>query len=173
MTCITAKEQSDLLLTWSVPEDPYYGSSAPLHYAQFYPPKDFRSLQYFTAAYLEAFASDTASLIVFTDWALYAPHEMELIAAARLGAEETRPLIEASGQLFTSKERNLAAAYFSLAVAYGWSSYLYLPSHKTTLFNWEGDIIDFWSDSEKDFIEMRNLISTYNLLYTDKTEQGA
>lgn len=168
MKCLTANEQSELLASWSVPEDPYRGASVPAHYSQFYPPEKFRPLQYFTLAYLELFGAGRSGLVAFTDWALYKPHEMELIDQTRRAEGETRPLIEASGHLFGPEEKNKMVAAFSLGVGYGWSAYLYLPNHKTTLYNWEGDIMDFWTDSTENLQQMGNLLSTYKLKLTGK-----
>lgn len=173
MKCLTDIEQTELLSSWSVPEDPYHGSLSPTYYSQFYPPKQFRALQYFTLAYLEFFGADRPGLVAFTDWGLYAPHEMALIDTTRLAEGETRPLIEASGHHFGPEEKNKMVAAFSLGVAYGWSSYLYLPNHKTILFNWEGDIMDFWTDSAENFSQMASLLSTYKLKLIENDRTSA
>ena len=173
MITLIAAEQSKLLREWGTPEDPYYGPVSPSYYIQFYPPQQFRALQSFVSAYFEIIGSEQPCLVVFTDWALYEQHEMELIVAARLASGDARPLIESSGHFLNANEKNMGTAYFSLATAYGWSSYLYLPGSKTTLFNWEGDIFDFWTDSEKTLEEMRNLVTTYELKYTQSEQSGA
>jgi hypothetical protein len=168
MKCLTANEQSGLLASWAVPEDPYHGATAPACYSQFYPPEKFRPLQYFILAYMELLGTDQPGLVAFTDWALYQPHEMELIDQTRRAEGETRPLIEAPGHLFGPEEKNKIVAAFSLGVGYGWSAYLYLPRHKTILYNWEGEIMDFWTDSAENLRQMEDLLSTYKLRFTEK-----
>ncbi len=174
MKCLTETEQSQLLTDWSVPKDPYrYSSSSPTYYKQFYPPKHFGSLLCFISDYLELFGVDQPSLIAFTDWSTYRPHEMALIDQTRLAEGETRPLNEASGHLFELDERDKAIAAFSIGTDFGWSSYLYLPDRQTILYNWEGDIMDFWTNSADNADHMSRLLARYELKKLSENMQNA
>jgi len=172
MICLDDKEQSELLLAWEVPEDPYHRPLRPRYYTQFYAPKDFKKQQQFTKSFLELFAPDQSFLVAFTDWSQYESHEMDLIQAIRLSNGEKRSLIQSSGHLFSAKECAMATACFSLAIGYNWSSYLYIPKNKSTLFNWEGEIMDFWSDSKSALVGMHKLLRAYGLDYTEDAKKA-
>lgn len=174
MKILTEEEQSELLKAWFVPEDPYNRDDPrPEYYTQFYPPEQLVGILNFTSAFLEAFACDQACLVVFTDWTSYRPHEQKLIDTMRLAFGESRPFMEAPGHVFGPEERDLATGFFSLGVAFGWTAYLYIESDKTVLYNWEGDIFDFWSDSKLKLDKMRELIYFGRLRYTKGAEPDA
>ncbi|RYD77911.1 MAG: hypothetical protein EOP84_14940 [Verrucomicrobiaceae bacterium] len=167
MKCLTLSQQSEILRTWGMCERPYGKEGGPLYYRQFYTPTRFRTLQSFVAVYLEQFAKEESCLLDVEEWAWYEPYEMELIAAARISEGEERPLFEASGHLFSPEESDLATALISLTTAYGWSSYLYVQNSGVILYNWEGDIMDFWSDTKDSLSTMDELITRYELRSTD------
>lgn len=52
---------------------------------------------------------------------------------------------------------------FSLSIAFEWSTCLYSPVNRSTLYNWEGEILDFWTDSEEALAEMRRLVEEFGL----------
>jgi hypothetical protein len=79
---------------------------------------------------------------------LYQPDEMALFDSLRRGHGEHRALIDAPGHLFPAAEQAEAVAHCYLAVIFGWSAYLYLPSGAATVLFWEGDLVDFSSDDE-------------------------
>jgi hypothetical protein len=55
-----------------------------------------------------------------------------------------------------------------VATGLGWTSYLYLPDQKTTLYNWEGEIMDFWTNSSTHHKTMTELIGRFKLKETPK-----
>jgi hypothetical protein len=91
---------------------------------------------------------------------------MRLIDLVRTTHGERRPLIDAAGHLFPTDEKDDLVGLFSLTVAYYWSAYLYFPSSKTTLFNWEGEIFDFWTDDPNCYAKLLELQKSFHLKKT-------
>src|SRR6185312_1757777 len=158
MRCLNNDEQKSWLSRHSIPESTYEGGGTQEFYIQFHTPEKFRQLQFFLNGYFYHFLGDSSALVAITDWWSYQPFEMNLVEKLRLIHGEKRPLIEASGHLFEAKEKDDIIALFSLATAFGWKSYLYLPNQKTTLYNWEGDMMDFWTESDECHKAMAELI---------------
>ena len=50
-----------------------------------------------------------------------------------------------------------------------WSSYLY-STGGVTLYNWEGEVYDFWADDEAALLKMKDLIATFELVETKAGE---
>ena len=89
----------------------------------------------------------------------------------RSSREEDRMLIDAPGHILTSGQKEIGISLFSLSVSFAWSSYLYSAQKHSTLFNWEGDVFDFWTDSEQALEEMRLMLNQFDLTETNKGEQ--
>lgn len=100
---------------------------------------------------------------MITDWPLYKPYEMKIIDFARSAHGEKRPLTDAAGHIFSLDEKHDLIALFSLTVAYDWKAYLYFPSSKTTLYNWEGEIFDFWTDDKSRYNKLLELQKAFYL----------
>tara|TARA_B110000495_G_scaffold198568_1_gene210595 strand:- start:604 stop:885 length:282 start_codon:yes stop_codon:yes gene_type:complete len=81
-------------------------------------------------------------------------------------AVETRPLIESAGHRFGADELEDAVGLFAMATEFGWSSYLYMPDDVGTLYNWEGDLFDFWSRDESRLIAINKVIGKLELEIT-------
>jgi hypothetical protein len=164
MHCLNPTEQKEWLTRSGQVEDPYRegAPSSGKLYRQFYTPPRLSQIEAFVAHYLDAWESGEALLVV-TDWPLYSPYEMKLIDLARLAHGEKRRLIDASGHLFPLDEKDDLVSLFSLTVAYYWSAYLYLPSAKTTLHNWEGEIFDFWTDDSQKYTTLLELQKSFRL----------
>jgi hypothetical protein len=60
-----------------------------------------------------------------------------------------------------------AIAHCYLAVMFGWTAYLYLPSKAATVLFWEGELVDFWSADEQLIQAVRATIQTYELRITN------
>jgi hypothetical protein len=103
-----------------------------------------------------------------TDWGLFQPSEMISILGIRLAQGDARKLIEAPGHCLGSDESEPGIALFSLSASYAWSSYLYSPIHRSTLYNWEGEIFDYWTDSIEALEEMKLLLTQFDLEETTK-----
>jgi hypothetical protein len=112
-------------------------------------------------------------LIHITDWAFYTPSEMLVIDAIRRCHSESRHLIDASGHLVEPSESDLGIALFCVTAAFAWKSYLYSPQLRTTLYNWDGEIFDFWTNGTQEYRTMKSLVSRFALAETTEAEQAA
>jgi hypothetical protein len=167
MNCLTPNECSDWLRVLGIVESPYSQDAAVEDFCfQFEPPIKPSRLTAFTRNLFNTFGEFSGALVVFTDWALYRPDEMALIDSLRRGHGERRPLIDAPGHLFGSAEQAEAIAHCYLAVIFGWTAYLYLPSGAATALFWEGDLVDFWSADASLTQAVRGAIQAYELRIT-------
>lgn len=149
MKTLTNEECSEWLAFHKLPADPYGSAeSRPPFCEQFRLPHHafgisalFRSVLYCVEPY------ETA-LLRITDWGLYEPDQMAVIADLRKAHGEHRPLIESPGQLFAATERDLLIGVLSLVTSYGWTAYLYFD-HGAALLSWEGDLLDFFSSNSE------------------------
>ncbi len=166
MRCLTDSEQREWLIKNGQIENPYgNNSSSGKFYHQFCTPTRLAAIESFSDSYLNLW-KDGEALLVVTDWALYQPYEMRLFELARRAHGENRNLIEATGHIFSIEEKDDLTALFSLTVAYQWKAYLYLPLAKTTLFNWKGEVFDFWTDNFDNSTELLDLQKAFRLKKT-------
>ncbi|MFT5467320.1 MAG: hypothetical protein ACI8UO_002424 [Verrucomicrobiales bacterium] len=173
MRCVTDIEVSEWLCERSVPEDPYRGDTTPDHYVQFYTPSAHRRLDAFVRHYYERIIPDSETMVHMTDWGLYLPSEMIAIVGVRSSIDEKRRLIDAPGHWMTSAENETGISLLSLSASFAWSSYLYCPTQRSTLYNWEGEIFDFWTDSVAAVDELKLIMKQFGLAETAKGEQDA
>ena len=171
MKCLAEGEVNVWLQERGIPKSPYSGEIAPKYYFQFYAPSEYRTTDAFLRLYYSRILSEDESLIDVTDWSLYLPSEMTAIDGIRRLSSERRRLIDASGHWLTAEEAETGVSLFSLTAAFMWKSYLYSKSDRTTLYNWEGEIFDFWTDSKKVLTELRLLVAKFDLSETKKGEQ--
>jgi hypothetical protein len=148
-------------------EEPY-GESLPegSYYKQFAPPAEARRTMAFVRHLLRWVGDFDSALFQINDWALYQPDEMSLIQAIRCSHGENGRLIDLPGHLFEAKERDDLIGMFYLTIMFGWSGYLYIPSTKTIILNWEGDLIDLWSFDAEHFSKFAQIITTFQLSET-------
>lgn len=168
MQCITESQIDEWLDQRSIQKDPYHGNASPQFYIQFYPPTTHGSIDAFVRYYYELIETETDSLIHMTDWSTYKQSEMIAISGIRSGCGEDRMLINAPGHIVHPGEKEIGIALFSLSASFGWSSYLYSPQDHSTLFNWEGEIFDFWTNSVQSMSLMRVILHHFNLTETSK-----
>jgi hypothetical protein len=169
MQCLTPVECSEWLRQRDIIEAPYsHDKPAAARCFQFEPPMKPSRLTAFTRALFDAFGDFPGALLVFTDWSTHNPDEMSLMASLRRGHGEQRWLIDAPGHLFIPTEQADAIGHSYLAVAFGWSVYLYLSSGAATVFFWEGDLIDFWSSDESLSQRVLGVVTSYELRVTSK-----
>ncbi len=166
MKCLTLNECSDWLRERGIVEDPYSQDKGDDFCFQFEPPTNPRRLTAFTRELFDTFGEFSGALVVFTEWALYRPDEMSLVDSLRRGHGEHRALIDAPGHLFGPAEQAEAIAHCYLALMFGWTAYLYLPSARATVLFWEGALIDFWSADERLTESVRGAIQSYELRIT-------
>lgn len=163
MKCLSDREVSGWLLDHELPEDPYRGEAAPDHYLQFSVPKRFLALEAFVRQFYSRIVPEADSLIHFTDWGLYQESQMIAVAGIRVGAGEPRALREAPGQVLPVGSGEVGVALFSLATAFAWSCYLYCPLERTILYNWEGELLDFWTDSNLKHEELKTILKQFGI----------
>ena len=173
MKCITESQINEWLGQRSIHKDSYHGDASPSFYLQFYAPTNHRRIVAFVRYYYDRIVPEVDSLIHLTDWGLYQQSEMIAIAGIRSSRGEDRLVIDAPGHIFSSAEKEIGISLFSLSASFDWSSYLYSPRNHSTLFNWEGEIFDFWSDSELAVSEMRLMLNQFDLTESNKGGQAA
>ena len=158
MKTLTNDDCSEWLASRKLAADPYYSpKSRPPHYEQFPLPQHalssaavFRSI----VACVEPFET---ALLHLTDWALYAPDEMAVVAHVRQACGEQRPLIETPGHVFTATERDLLIGLLALVTFYGWTAYLYFDNG-VTLLSWEGELLDLYCSDSGRYKAVRELL---------------
>ena len=172
MKCMAPEEIRAWLATHQIAADPYAGGTAPSHYIQFYAPLRHRQLEAFIRHYFHRIANTDEAIVQIVDWSPYEASEMLTIAALRATSGESRPLIVCPGHLLSEEEREFGIALFGLAASYLWKAYLYSPSSRSTLYNWEGEIFDFWTDSTEVVTEMQEMLKEFCLSETTETESS-
>lgn len=163
MQCLTEPEASAWLRQRTIPEDPYHRDERPPFYLQFHAPSPHRHTDAWVRQYWKRIIPGADAMVYMTDWGLYEQSEMIAVMGIRNSQGESRPLIEAPAHAVTAEACETGIGLFSLAVSFEWSSYLYSPMNRSTLYNWEGDILDFWTDSEEALAEMRRLVEEFGL----------
>lgn len=171
MRCVTNSQLDEWLSEQSIPKDPYHGDSAPGFYLQFYAPLYHRRIDAFIRNYYDRIVAESDSLIHMTDWGLYQQSEMIAIAGIRSNHGETRRLIDTPGHILTPIQQETGISLFGLAVSFAWSAHLYSPKNRSTLFNWKGEIFDFWTDSAQAMTEMKLMLDQFDLNETSKERQ--
>lgn len=168
MNCITESQIEEWLEQRSIQKDPYHSDTSPAFYLQFYAPANQRRIDAFVRHYYERIVPEADSLIHMTDWGLYEQSEMIAIVGIRSSCGEDRILIDSPGHILSSAENEIGIALFGLSVSFSWNSYLYSPQGNSTLFNWEGEVFDFWTDSEQSVSEMRLMLNQFELTEINK-----
>ena len=164
MNCLTQPEITQWLSDQSVTPAPYGNAESPTHYLQFNAPS--RPLA--NASFIRQFLKLTNDeiLVHVTDWPTYEPSEMAVVDALRHEWNESRNLIDAAGHLIPATETELAIALFGHTGNFEWNAYLYLPNDLATLYNWEGERYDFWSNDEATYHALTKLASSFGLAPT-------
>ena len=168
MDCLTELETSDWLRTNCVTANTYDSSERPRWYVQFRAPRVDAAHVAIANLLREMSPGNAGVLIHVTDWSLYTPEQMLKFDSMRPSIE-TRPLIESAGHRFATNEQEDAVNLFAMATEFGWSSYLYLPDDVATLYNWEGDLFDFWS---RDKFRLTAIIKIVGELELEITHAG-
>ena len=162
MRCLSDIEVLSWLKEHSLSE-PYKRNPQHEYFLQFYTPKSLKVLRSFVAAYWHLYLRERDVLVHMTDWSTYQESEMQSISKIRENLGETRWLIKSPGYHTTPDESNTAMQLFVLSVDYGWSSFLYPSSDRAILFNWEGAIFDFWTNSKSDLETLISLLDQFKI----------
>lgn len=172
MKCLTPEEISCWLRKHGQIEEPYRALSddAPSFHAQCYAPEKFGAVECFVRTVFTEVILDGDVLIQISDWYPYENCSEFITNAIRSACGEKRPIDATPGHLASEDEREQAIALFTLAVGFRWQCYVYGTREKTVLFNWEGDIFDFWSDSEAKVLHFKRLMQNFHLPEVPDTE---
>ena len=168
MRCVTDNEITDWLRERSIPKDPHRGDMTQRYCLQFYAPSTYRQLDALARHFYERIIPDSDSLIHMTDWSLYQPSEMIAIAGVRFSHGEDRVLIDSPGHIITPSEKEIGICLFALSASFAWSSYIYSPHHRSTLYNWEGAFFDYWTDSAEVVSEVKLILEQFDLSETNQ-----
>ena len=161
MRCLDQSEITRWLTERQVTPEPYGKSDSPTHYLQF----KFPSRPLANAAFIRCFLAlnEGEILVHVTDWPTYEPSEMAVVDSLRKASGESRRLIDAAGHLFSADESELAIALFGHTGNFEWNAYLYRPNDFATLYNWEGELHDFWSADADTYAALTNLVDDFDL----------
>lgn len=167
MKCLTKEEITQWLSDQKVTPTPYNNVKPPARYLQFkLPPRPLANAS-FIRQFLQLITGEI--LVHVTDWPTYEPAEMAVVDALRHKWNESRNLIDAPGHLIPSNEPELVIALFGHTGNFEWNAYLYLPKDLATLYNWEGELYDFWSNDGDVHLALRKLADDFGLTLGDET----
>jgi hypothetical protein len=162
MRTLTNRACSEWLASHSIAEAPYERPHDPTPFCeQFELPDAPQRISHVARCLVELSEPFGEALLHFTDWPLYEPDEMAVVTAMRAAYGEQRPLIESSGHLFVSSERDLLIGLFALAVCYQWTAYLYFD-HRTIFLCWEGELLDLWTSDRSRVAAIRELFKPHD-----------
>lgn len=102
-------------------------------------------------------------LVVVTDPEPDQESQVFIHEALRRAIGETRPVARAPGYAAQWTERERAIAVFASTACFGWKSYLYADHAQMTLYNWEGEIFDFWTSSGSKKNDLTRIIKNFGL----------
>jgi hypothetical protein len=149
MKALTPAECPNWLRSAGIHHDPSRGLGASAHHGITGGLTDPRRSIAFARNLLQAVRPSSDLMLEITDWSSYQEDEMAVVRSLRASFGETRWLIKSPGHVFAVSELNLCVGLFALTIAYGWSAYIHIPSPRLTIYNWEGDVFEFWSDEKK------------------------
>lgn len=172
MQCLTDSEVSAWLARHEIPENPYKNRPTQAYYLQFRAPDQHRETDALARCYSEWIISESVRLVHIVDWSHYTPSDMIAVAGIRSSHTENRSLIEAPGHLIEPEEAEVGVSLFALSASFEWTAYLCTSQDRTTLLNWEGELFDFWTDSQEAFLNMRKLLADFQLAETYQSEQA-
>ncbi len=168
MTCLSEVEVESWLQHRSIPHAPYHGESAPRYYTQFYTPVGHRAMDAFTRDYYTQIIGEGDTLVHVTDWSLYTESDMISVKAIRnYATEEPRPLVDAPGHIICFSDMEIGVSLFGLAGTFEWSAYVYSERNNSILFNWEGEIFDFWTDCKEVHNKLEAILLRFSLSETN------
>jgi len=149
MKVLTPEECPKWLKDAGISHDPYRGVGEASHHYMTGGLTDARRSIAFARNLIRAVEPKGDHLLEITDWSTYQEDEMAVVQSVRASFGETRWLIKSPGHVFLSSDLDLCVGLFALTIAYGWSSFIYTSKPRLTIFNWEGDMFEFWSDEKK------------------------
>jgi len=160
---LSGVEISDWLASVGQIEDPYTGDREPPIRIQFDAPRHYRHIEAFIRCFLSEVATSDKLLIVLTDSEPAEESQRFVHQCLRICEGEKRPVEVVPGILLSGEEAEKAIALFTLFSSFGWKGYLYSTRDQIVLYNWEGEIFDFWTSSEQKMNELMRIIRNFGL----------
>lgn len=135
-------------------------------YLQFHAPSRFHQIEALTETFLDQIVNAKDAMITVVDTPLMTTSNFRLFEQLRNAHGEKRLWLETPAHLFGREEQPDLIGLFGLTVIFGWMAYLYVPNSRSVLYNWEGEIFDFWTAEETTMSEMAKLIDRFTLKMT-------
>jgi hypothetical protein len=163
MRCLTPSEISQWLSAANQIENPYSGEAEPDFHVQFYPSKNYSGIECFVSCFLDQVVTHGDLLVVISDPGPSQPCQRFVSDAIRKTCSEDLPIDQAPGYSVKMSEREKALAVFSLTACFGWKCFLYGSHDQITLYNWEGDVFDFWTSSQTTYDQVLGILRNFEL----------
>jgi hypothetical protein len=144
-------------------EDPYLSDRQPLFRVQCYAPRAYQATECFVEVICDQLMNEGELLVHITDAFPSKPCRDLMTTALRREFGEERSIEDAPGFLAQRSEMWHAVALFSLCCCFEWKGYVYGIQNQMTLYNWEGEILDFWTDSEIKRDQFREIMRNFKL----------
>lgn len=144
-------------------EDPYTGSVAPPFRGQFRAPLTYRQVECFVRCMLCDIVFGNEVLIVLMDMAPATRSQEIIYSALRCSFAEQHATADTPGYLLSRENIEYGVALFSISVCFGWKSYLYGRQDQVILYNWEGDILDFWTEAKERYAQAEDVFRNFGL----------
>ena len=174
MQILSKTEIESWMCRRALPGDPYQnGGDRLAFYLQFYPPKNLRGVESFTHGLIHHLARDDEVLMTITDTENPERYELRLFDRLRKDFASGREILDAPGHLFAAAGYDDVIPMFALTVAFQWEAYLHFPATRSIILNWEGDIIDFWTDDRNAFDAVSTMIDAFKLKEVKAAQPGA
>lgn len=144
--------------------DPYRDGCNAKIWIQFEAPAEYTTLECIVKCFLaEVLCESEEFLVDFVDWSPSQTCRDLLIEALRLKSCGIGQLQNSPACLCTSAEMDWVMALFVLSSCFEWKAYLYGSHGNTGLYNWEGEIWDFWTDSDAHWNKMNTILESFGL----------
>jgi hypothetical protein len=163
MKYISPQAASDWIRALGTIEAPYSIKPSPLPWKQYPTPETASPVNTLVKRLVDA----KSALLVFNDWSFYhpedwqyyKPHQLGFVEAMRGIASQHPGFSQGLALFFDAIEHDELTSHVSVSLELGWSVYLYPETASATVFFWEGDLIDVWSQSRAIFAEADRLPS--------------
>jgi hypothetical protein len=168
MRVLTQLETQQWLQKHGHVEDPHVNldlNKLPSNYShsQRYSPSAYGTIESFTDQYLSEITPEGDWLLQITVWDVWCDSRGYIIKSLLPTFDEACAYRQMGSFLFNSAERPKAIAIFSLTSCFMWKSYIYGEFDQSVLYNWEGEIFDFWTTSAIKFKQVDKLFKQFNL----------
>ena len=163
MKYISPQDASDWIRLHEIIESPYAIKPSNIPYKQYPAPKISSSLN----PLVQRLVDSKKALLVFTDWSFYhpddwqyyKPHQIGFVEAMKDIATQYPDFSKGLALIYEAAEHAELISHINVSLELGWSVYLYPETASATMYFWEGDLIDIWSDSKSILAEADRLLS--------------